>query len=277
MQIGFIGTGSMGSIIIDALLTSRSLQPSQIIAANRTLAKVELLAERHPGLVVAANNDEVVRRAEIVVVCVKPFEYRQALEQFADALTAQHVLITITSPIPLEDLAQLVPCPVVRVVPSITNAALGGMVLCEFGPQATESLRKRIYQLFSALGQPVEVTFSLLRIASDISSCGPAFLSYLLQQMIEAAVVETGISREAATFFTTQMVLGFSKLLEKEIFTLPELEARVVVPAGITGQGLIPLKEHVPGLFHEVFKRTHQKFAEDIEEVKKYLDSMKQT
>lgn len=271
MQVGFIGTGSMGSILIDALICSGALLPSQIIASNRTPSKAESLANRHAGLLTAPSNTDVVRASKLVMLCVKPLDYKQAIGQFAHELTADHVLITITSPVKLEQLEELVPCPVIRVIPSITNAALAGTTLLEFGKSVTEHLRNCIFTLFSQISHPVEVEDSFLRVAADLSSCGPAFISYVLQQMIQAATDETGISEEAATYLTTQMIIGFSELVKKDMFSLQTLEQRVCVPGGITGEGLIPLKQSIPGIFNQVFQRTQHKFAQDCQEVSLHL------
>jgi len=264
-KIGFIGTGSMGSILIESLLSAKALSPGHIIISNRTPDKAELLAQRFPGLVVAKNNLELARAAKILLLCVKPMEYSVMLEQITPALTPEHLLITITSPIKLEQLESSVPSAVARVVPSITNAAQGGVCLCEFGSRIDPQQRQFIRALFAHISTPIEVTEPFLRITSDIASCGPAFLSYILQQMIHDAVQETGISEEAATYLTTQMLIGMAELLRKEAFTLPSLQKRVCVPGGVTGEGLIPLQKEVPGLFAEVFRRTHAKFAEDLE------------
>lgn len=266
MQLGFIGTGSMGSILIDAFIASKSVLPNQIIAHNRTPAKAIQLAERYPGLVVARDNAQVVENSQVVLLCVKPSEYQQALADIASLLTRQHLLITIASPIKLAELEELLPCPVARVIPSITNAARSGLTLCEFGTNVTEEIRQTIFTLFSEISSPIEVPGTFVRVSADLSSCGPAFVSYLLQQMIAAASEETGISVEAATYITSQMVIGMAELLKQEIFTLTALEERVCVPKGITGEGLIPLKERIPGVFNEVFRRTQMKFAEDMEE-----------
>ncbi|NGQ94171.1 late competence protein ComER [Brevibacillus sp. SYP-B805] len=271
MHIGFVGTGSMGSLLIDAFIAAQAVPPRQIIASNRTLSKAEKLAERHPGLQVAGDNTEVARSAQLLLLCVKPFEYRQALNQLREALSPEHILVTITSPVKLHELEQLVPCQVIRVVPSITNAAHSGLTLFEYGERTTPEARSRVLSLFSRISCPLEVEEKFLRIASDISSCGPAFVSYILQHMIQSAVEETGISREAATFLTTQMIIGFADLLKREIFTLPALQERVCVPGGITGEGLIALENSIPGVFNEVFRRTHAKFAEDRHEMSSHL------
>ncbi|MED1952429.1 late competence protein ComER [Brevibacillus centrosporus] len=270
-RIGFIGTGSMGTILIEALLSSKALSPGQIMIGNRTPAKAERLAELYPGLVVAPSNAELAEAAKVLLLCVKPLEYKVLLEQITPVLTPEHLLITITSPIKLSLLEERVPCAVARVVPSITNAARSGISLCEFGSRIDEAQKQYILKLFSSISHPTMVSEAFLRVTSDITSCGPAFLSYILQQMIQEAVNETGISEDAATYLTTQMFIGMADLLKEDIFTLPSLQQRVCVPGGITGEGLIPLKEGIPGLFTEVYRRTHAKFAEDQEQVEQRL------
>lgn len=264
-KIGVIGTGSMGSLLVDAWLAAKALSPGQITIYNRTPAKALALAERHPGLHVADSNFQLAGQVQVLLLCVKPLEYSQVLEQIKPALTQEHLLITITSPIRLEQLETLVPSPVARVLPSITNAAKSGVSLCEFGSRIEENHRRFIFSLFSAISQPVEIVPPFLRISSDIVSCGPAFLSYTLQQMIEDAVTETGISREAATYLVTQMLIGMGQLLQQDLFSLSSLQQRVCVPGGVTGEGLRVLEERIPGLFAQVFQRTHAKFAEDQE------------
>ncbi|USG63911.1 late competence protein ComER [Brevibacillus ruminantium] len=270
-RIGIIGTGSMGSMLADALIASKALSPSQLIVTNRTPVKAEAVAERHPGVTVATNNTQVAREARMLLLCVKPLEYSSILLELQEELTPHHLLITITSPVQLERLEELVSCAVARVVPSITNAAASGVCLCEFGTRITPELREKILSLFSAFSQPIEVPEQFLRISSDISSCGPAFLSYILRNMIDDAVEETGISTEAASYLAMQMVIGMAELLKKERFSLSTLEQRVCVPGGVTGEGLIALQQSVPGLFRQVYQRTHRKFAEDIEVVKLQL------
>ncbi|CAM5793872.1 MULTISPECIES: late competence protein ComER [Brevibacillus] len=267
-RIGIVGTGSMGSLLIDALIAAKALSPSQFIAYNRTVAKAEKIADRHPGLVVATSNAQVAKEAAVLLLCIKPSEYSKVLVELRDWLTSDHLLITITSPVSLEHLESLVPCPVARVVPSITNAAGSGVSLCEFGMRITPEWRDKILHLFSSISQPVEVPEPFLRVASDITSCGPAFVSYILRHMINDAMEETGISEEAASHLAMQMIIGMGELFKKEMFSFQALEKRVCVPGGITGEGLIALQNGIPGVFREVFRRTHSKFAEDVEMVK---------
>jgi competence protein ComER len=50
MNVGFIGTGTMGSLLIEAFIASGALLPTQIVISNRTFAKAQALANRFSGL-----------------------------------------------------------------------------------------------------------------------------------------------------------------------------------------------------------------------------------
>lgn len=272
MRLGFIGTGSMGGMLIQSFIRSQAVLPNQIRAYNRTSHKLSALQEQFPGLQIATNNVDVVANSDLIFLCVKPKEYRTALAEFSSALSSEQVLVTITSPIVVEDLENLVPCQVIRAVPSITNQALSGLVLLEYGSSATDESKERLLQLLSHIGLPLEIQAPFLRISADIASCGPAFLSYTLQQIIRSAEEETGLPHKTAVHLTTQMLIGVAELLKQGHFTLPELQARVCVPGGITGEGLRILQGSLPGVFHHVFRITQKKFEEDQHELKDQLE-----
>ena len=79
--VGFIGTGSMGRTLVEALIRSGALRPSEILLSNRTRSKAEALAESHPGIRIAESNAELVREADWVFLCIKPRDYREVLDE----------------------------------------------------------------------------------------------------------------------------------------------------------------------------------------------------
>ena len=135
------------------------------------------------------------------------------------------------------------------------------------GTRLTEEDKQLLYQLMSSISQPIWIEERFTRISSDIISCGPAFLSYLLQRFIEAAVSERGIPKEQATALASCMFIGMGQLLAQERFSLTTLQERVCVPGGVTGAGLRVLENEVDDMFELLFRATHQKFEEDLHEV----------
>ena len=50
MNIGFIGTGNMGTILIEALIESRAVIPSSLTITNRTIDKALNIKKRFPDI-----------------------------------------------------------------------------------------------------------------------------------------------------------------------------------------------------------------------------------
>jgi competence protein ComER len=265
MKAGFVGTGSMGSILIEAFIQSGALNPEQIIAGNRTPNKVELLAQRYPGLQIARTNIDVVNESDLIFLCIKPSEYKHVLDEIQKAVLPTQVVVSITSPVLIKHLERHLPAKISKVIPSITNYVLSGAALCMHGDRMQPEDQEFLENLMAHISSPIRVSEDHTRICSDLSSCGPAFLSFLIQCFIEAAVKETGISLKEATLLASEMALGTGKLLTTGGFTPPALQERVSVPGGITAEGLSILRSELSGVFNRVVQATHAKYEEDLE------------
>ncbi|WP_047151373.1 late competence protein ComER [Aneurinibacillus tyrosinisolvens] len=267
MHIGFIGTGSMGTILIEAFIESGALLPSQIIASNRTREKLSPLLAKYPGINTAANRD-VALQADFLFLCVKPLDYRVVLDEIRDCLDDQKLLLSITSSVGVERLESFLTCKVARVIPSITNAALSGATLVTMGRRLQDEDAQALFTLLSAISTPIHIGEAETRISSDIVSCGPAFFSFLLQRFIDSAIQETSLSEGQATEMMTQMIIGMGRLLEDGRFSLPTLQQRVCVPGGVTGVGLRVIDAETKDVFTQTIQATQEKFASDLAEVK---------
>ncbi|WP_127579764.1 late competence protein ComER [Paenibacillus koleovorans] len=267
MKVGFIGTGSMGSILIESWIHAGALQPSDIVASNRTFGKAEAIADRHPGLRAVRTNLEVADKCELIFLCVKPAEYKKVLDEIKNVVHPAQIIVSITSPVMIKHLEHLLNCKIVKIIPSITNYVLSGALLCIYGKSVDCDDKERLMRLFSTISTPVEVSEDHTRICSDLSSCGPAFVAFFLQRLIDAAVEETGIPREEATRLTSEMLLGTGKLLTEGGFTPETLRERVSVPGGITAAGLQLMATELDGMFNRLIGITHAKYHEDVEKV----------
>lgn len=267
VKIGVIGTGNMGSMLIEALLEAKAVAETDVVITNRTIKKALDIQQKYPQVEVAANPEEVIKRTNIVFLCIKPLDIHPLLTQLAPYWTKDHCLVSITSPITVQQLESVVPCDVARVIPSITNRALSGSSLITFGHRCSAHYRTYIERLFQYISNPVFIEQDVTRIASDIASCGPAFFSYLLQRFIDAAVQKTTISKELATELASEMIIGVGELLKKKMYTLPTLQEKVCVKGGITGEGIAVLEAEIGEMFEHVFEKTNAKFAEEIKKI----------
>jgi len=267
MKTGFIGTGSMGSILIESFIRSGALKPEDIIVNNRTRAKAERLAAAHPGLTLAESNAEAAERCDLLFLCVKPLEMGAVIENIKSVVRPEQIVVSIASPVMLEQLESLIASKVAKVIPSITNSELCGATLCVYGSRMSESDMAELERLLGFIGTPFRVAESHIRVASDISSIGPAILAFLIRKLIDAAVEETGISHEEADRLAALMTHGTGKLLAFGGFTTETLQKRVSVPGGITAAALQMLSEELDGTFNRLIRLTHLKFREDAMKV----------
>ena len=271
VQVGFIGTGSMGSVLIHALVKSNAVKAEQLRIRNRTPAKAQQLAEQIPGLSVAASNAEIAVSCQLIFVCVKPLEFGHVLTELAPLVRAEQIVVSITSPVLIRQLEDALVCKVAKIIPSITNYELGGATLCMYGQRMTDKDKELLESLLCHIGTPVRIEEQYARVMSDICSIGPAFMGFWLQQLIDAAVERTGVSHQEATRLGSDMLLGTGLLLTSGGFSPQTLQQRVSVPGGITAKALGLLNDRVHGLFNEVIEATHRKYDEDVRLVEDML------
>jgi competence protein ComER len=257
----------MGSILIEAFLTSNALAQEQVNIYNRTAAKAEKLKARFPGLKLLASSAEVARLSDVIFICVKPLEYEPVIEAIQNELKPSQLFITITTPITIEQLEGVVPCKVAKVIPSITNWVHSGATLVVFGKRCSQSDKDQINQLLKFISQPMPAEDRFARVSSDLTSCSPAFLSFILQSLTETAAKETGIPIELAKSYVRVMLQGLTALLTEGGYTFGTLQERVSVPGGVTQKGLSVLAEEMEGVFARLFQTTHAKHRTDLEHV----------
>ncbi|MCR8645727.1 late competence protein ComER [Paenibacillus sp. N1-5-1-14] len=275
MRVGFIGTGSMGSILIEAFIQSGALAPQQIIASNRTVSKVERLAEQYPGVSVARSNIEVVLDSDIVFLCIKPVEFKKVIDEIRKIILPTQTVVSITSSVLIKHLENQMPCKIAKVIPSITNLVLSGATLCMYSERMQPEDIEELESLLTHISAPIRVEEEHTRICSDLSSCGPAFMAFVLQKFIDAAIEETGIPAEKATSLASEMLLGTGKLLTSGGLDPTIVQNRVSVPGGITAEGLRMMEGELIGVFNKLVHITHAKYEEDLEKVESLFTTKK--
>lgn len=267
MKWGIIGTGNMGSMLTASFINSGAINANEIVLYNRSPEKITKLLKQFEELAVANDLPALCKTCDILFICVKPHDYKSIFEQIEGSLHEEHCIVSITSPVSVDELEANLPSQVARVVPSITNHALSGVSLFTYGSRITEENKKTLQAAFEQFSTPVFVEEPHIRVSSDIVSCGPAFVSYLLKEWIAAAHQVAGIPEEKATQLTEQMIVGLGELFSKKIFSLEELMEKVTVKGGVTGVGLEALEDNTGELFVEMFKATQMKHKEDKQSI----------
>lgn len=267
MKVGFIGTGSMGTILIESFIHSGALQADQVMVTNRTMSKAYELAANNIGVSVTDSIRSIAKQCSIVFICVKPLEFKHVTDELSQDERTDLIVVSITSPVLIKHLEGALSCKVAKVIPSITNYVCSGASLCMYGERMTSEDQQLIEKLMSSISRPIQVTEQYTRMTSDLSSIGPAFIAFFVQKWVDAAVQRIGIDQEEASRLACEMLLGTGKLLTAGHMTLEQLQQRVAVPGGITAEALRLLDDKMAGVFHQLIEVTHAKYEEDIEKL----------
>ncbi|MFZ5815811.1 MAG: pyrroline-5-carboxylate reductase dimerization domain-containing protein [Bacillota bacterium] len=260
MSVGFIGMGNMGQMLVAALARSGVVQPGEIVISNRSPEKLDMVAGRVPGVQKALTNSDLARRCETIFLCMKPGETREVLDEIGPYITPSHLIVTINNTIEIPMIERRVRGRVAKVIPSVVQTVGRGGSLIIFGSRCQGSDRALLMRLFEAFSKPFVIEEAQARVASDLTSCGPAFLSYAFRALAEAARhYQPDLSREMVDAMIKETARATLELMEETGYSFDDIIAKVSTPGGVTADGIKVMDELFSGLWEQVIETTIQK------------------
>ncbi|BAD39120.1 NAD(P)-binding domain-containing protein [Symbiobacterium thermophilum] len=257
MAIGFIGMGNMGRLLVTALVRAGALQPDEVLIYSRSPEKRRRVTAALPGVQEAYGGGDLARRAGVVFLCVKPPETAGVLEEIGPYITADHLLVTINNTVTLAMLEARTPARAAKVIPSVVHAVRRGVSLLVFGGRCTHRDRALLMRLMGAVSRPFVVPEEAVRTASDLTACGPAFLSLVLHAMAEAARGKApALSREAVMAMVRETARATCELMEQTGYDFADVAARVATPGGVAAAGVDALHPRLDGFWEAVLAAT---------------------
>jgi len=259
MNTGFVGIGSMGGMLVRALLRSRALAVENVWVANRSEGKLKALAAEFPGIQVASGR-KLAAICDLIFLCLKAGDAASTLAQMDPELYPGQLLVTTASQIPLQALEDRAPCRMAKLIPSITQEIGAGVALLMYGSRATADDRKLLEGLLRRISHPIVIAESQSRPAIGLASGGPAFVAYLLQSMAEeAARSNPDFPRELALSLVQETAAATLRLMAEGNMNPEEVIRRVALPGGMTALGIEALSRHVPQAWQAVFRESAER------------------
>lgn len=238
-QLAIIGGGFMGAALAQGLVDAGWRRESLVIAEVREARRFFLQEELKVPCV--RNAREAAAEAPTVVFAVKPQDFHAAMANVAPVFTREKLAISIAAGVKIAALEAALDCAVIRCMPN-TPAAIGaGATALARGKHANDSHLMTAFNILSAVGKTIIVDESQMDAVTAISGTGPAYLFYLAEALIDAAMAE-GLSREQAYALTYQTFVGAAQLLQHDPAGPEELRKRVTSPNGTTHAAITHLE-----------------------------------
>lgn len=263
---GFIGAGNMAGAIVRGAVAAGAA-PTDLVVTDVDPAAGERLAAEL-GVRVAASNQDVVETCDFVVLAVKPQVLSSVVGELREVLAeSRPVVVSIAAGQSLARIEELLPpgLAVIRVMPNV-NAMIGeGMAAVCGNTRATPDHVARVVELFTAVGQAIELPEKHFSLFTAVAGSGPAFTFGFIEALAKAAV-NHGLPKPLAVRIAAQTVLGSAGLVLARAGsggTPATLMDMVSSPGGTTIAGMLAADE--AGLAPAVVRAVDAAVARDRE------------
>jgi len=236
-QLGVIGVGHMGEALLRGVLKSECLPHNAIVAFDPVRKREQVLAMEF-GILCAENNT-IPGSCPHVLLAVKPQVMPEVLQEIRPVVREEATVISIAAGIATSFLDERLGGKghIVRVMPNTPMTVGAGVAAVARGPRATPEDVHWTQRLFASSGIAVVMDEALMDAVTGLSGTGPAYLFYLVEAMVAAAVAE-GMDPDVAETLATQTCIGAGKLLSQTKERPEELRAAVATPGGTTERAM---------------------------------------
>lgn len=258
-QIGIIGYGNMGKVILNGFLISKALKQDEVIVSTRTISKLDELKHNYPELEVVSSNMITASKSDILFLFVGTLDIKDVLEEIDEFITENTYIIYISAALTIEEFERIFHGKITKIMPSITSQVLDGVSLICHNSLVSNEEANYIESLFSKIGDVKIVDEVDLEVGADITSCSPAFIAKLLMEFVVTASKNSGFSLEETEQMVIKTFYGTSKLLYENKVSLENLISSVATKGGITQEGIDILDAEMPQIFNKLFTKTVEK------------------
>lgn len=235
-RIAIIGGGNLGSAIAEGLLKSKFNKASEIIVTKRNITTLRSLQEK--GITITDDNNEAVKKSDVVILAVKPFQVADLLKQIKNELDKNKIFISVVTGVTISDMELVIEraIPIFRAMPN-TAIAIQQSMTCICSTNAKSADIKYVNDFFKNLGEVVTIDEKLMEAATVLGACGIAYALRFIRANIQGGI-EIGFDAATASIIAAQTVKGSAELLIQN-GNHPEQEIdKVTTPKGCTIAGL---------------------------------------
>ena len=233
-RIGFIGCGNMGKAMLGSLVKSKDINNEDIMVSTKSNTSAQNIIKEF-NVKATTINSEVTKNSDIIFLAVKPFFFKEVIEEIKDVVKEDVIIISIAAGVTIEQIEEWFgkKIKLVRTMPN-TPALVGeGMsAICPNNNVSEEELKFAL-DMFSSFGECVELAEKDFHAFTGLCGSSPAYVFMFIEAMADGAV-KMGIPRAKAYKMAAQSVLGSAKMVLDTGKHPGELKDMVCSPAGTT-------------------------------------------
>ncbi len=255
MNIGIIGYGNMGKMLLDKFVKTENIC-DKLYVSNRNIEKVKHLDK---NVTVCKKNSELALKADVIIICVRPADIKSVLEDIGETVRDETIIISLNGSVSFETINKIIVHKIAKVIPSITAEINCSQTLMCFNEHITTSDKERISDIFKCMGTVIELPENELGMGSELVSCMPGFIASIFDVMCSSAKKHTSIPEEQVIKMVLDTLCATGKLMVDKKMSFDNVVTRVATRGGITEEGTKVIFEAFPKIADEVFHKTLEK------------------
>ena len=244
LKLAFLGSGSMAQNLIKGYLSQSNIKPENIFISGKNPEKTFKKAEK---LKVQAllNNEDLLEKADIIFLCVKPQEAQQVIEELSFQWDNRHSVLSIIAGLSFKELkkAGLRSKRLARLMPN-TNVSVGKGLLAFCSLENQENFNTFVEKLLEPLGESFKVEEEALLDSLTVAcASGSSFVLEIMEYWQEWLVGE-GFTKEQAKNLTLNTFFGTCFMSEKRSDkSFFDLQKEIASNNGVSEAGLKNIRE----------------------------------
>jgi pyrroline-5-carboxylate reductase len=234
----------MAEAIISRLLEQNIYDPAQVIISEPQDLRRNWWQQQYQVSVTDSNQD-VFCKSTVLLLAIKP----QVLELVSQELSVcqndqdQPLILSILAGVTLHQLQCRFPAqPIIRIMPNTPALVGAGMTAISPNSLVTQAHLSLAKSIFSAIGEIIEISETLMDAVTGLSGSGPAFVALMIEALTDGGVL-AGLPRTVAQQLALQTVLGTAELIKVKQLHPAELKDKVTSPGGTTIAGVAQLEK----------------------------------
>ena len=238
--IGFIGAGNMPQSILGGMIKG-GYPASSIIVSNPSRPKLDMLEEKYT-IYTNQDNHEIARKADVIVLSVKPQLMREVCEDLKANVQGweNKLIITIAAGLRMDSYYEYFGnnIALVRVMPntpSLVGEGVSGLVA---DAKVSTTDRDFVTRVFDFVGITIWLEEEdAIDVLGAVAGSGPAYF-FEFMHTLQRAAEELGIDSEQARAMVQQTCLGAAKMASESDLSLIDLRKQVTSKGGSTAKGV---------------------------------------
>ena len=241
--LAFLGAGNMAEAIIKGLTANRVMAPGRIMASDVSEARCRYMAETY-GIELLADNTDLVKRADVIVLAVKPQVTQEVLSAIAPHTGPSKLIISVVAGVCVERFAENLKkgTRIIRTIPNTPVTVMAGAIAIASDSEALPEDFAYTEAIFGTVSRTVRIDEKLMDAATGLSGSGPAFMFVMIEALSDGGV-NAGLPRDVAQTLAAQTMMGAAKMFLESGLHPGKLKDMVTSPGGTTIAGLHQMEQ----------------------------------